>query len=66
MDPKAQDGSDALTDELTDEQVVQVSGGLAKIGVGVTILQGPLHADGLARGAPARRCSESTGCGSYV
>ncbi len=38
MDPKAQDGNDALTDELTDEQVAQVSGGLAKIGVGVTIL----------------------------
>jgi hypothetical protein len=38
MDPKAQDGNDALADELTDEQVAQVSGGLAKIGVGVTIL----------------------------
>lgn len=38
MDPQVQDSSDALTDELTDEQVQQVSGGLAKIGVGVTIL----------------------------
>jgi hypothetical protein len=38
MDPKAKDSNDALADELTDEQVAQVSGGLAKIGVGVTIL----------------------------
>lgn len=34
MDPQAQDSDDALT----DEQVEQVTGGLAKIGVGVTIL----------------------------
>ncbi len=33
-DPQAQDKDD----ELTDDQVEQVTGGLAKIGVGVTIL----------------------------
>lgn len=42
MDAEARDSNEAvtdeLTDELTDEQVAQVSGGLAKIGVGVTIL----------------------------
>jgi hypothetical protein len=42
MEPKAQDGEDAITheptDELTDEQVEQVSGGLAKIGIGVPTL----------------------------
>ena len=37
MDPKAQDDNDALADELTDEQVALLSGGIAKIGVGVTI-----------------------------
>jgi len=34
VDPQAQDNGD----ELTDDQVDQVVGGLAKIGVGVTIL----------------------------
>ena len=42
MEPKAQDGHDAITheptDELTGEQVEQVSGGLAKIGIGVPTL----------------------------
>jgi bacteriocin-like protein len=37
MDPKAQDGNEASADELTEEQLDQVIGGIAKIGVGVTI-----------------------------
>ena len=41
MDPKTQDSNDALADDhgddLTDEQIAQVSGGMAKIGVGITI-----------------------------
>ena len=38
MDPEAQVSGDELTEELTDEQMDQVSGGLAKIGVGLPVL----------------------------
>lgn len=38
MDPKAQVSGDEPTDELTDDQIDQVSGGLTKIGVGIPTL----------------------------
>ena len=70
MEPKSQDGHDAITheptDELTGEQVEQVSGGLAKIGIGVPTLSGAPRADDPVRRTPDQRFSEFLECGNHV